>query len=136
MRMLSLDSLLALVTTASAQSCGALAISGGTAGASVAIALSAAPAGGYVVLAVGEQAGSTVVPLPLGGSLVLGVAAPFVPMPIGVADASGNLAVAVPVPANLPRQLQLQVQAAVVQVAFPPLSLSACASNVVPVTIG
>jgi hypothetical protein len=92
MRIFSVAAVLALAGLLPAQACGSLAITGGAPGSQLSIALSGAPANGFAVLVVGEQAGSTSIPLPIGGSLILGVAEPFFPVPLGQTD--GQLALA------------------------------------------
>lgn len=127
---------LALASALPAQACSSLSISGGAPGSNIDIAVSGAPANGLAVLVVSQQAGSTVVSLPMGQSLLLGVAEPFFPVPIGQTDASGAASLQLPVPASLAGQLQLQAQAVGLGFSFPAIMLQACASNVVPVTIG
>lgn len=136
MRNFIVASSLALASALPAQACSSLTISGGAPGSDIAIAVSGAPASGFAVLVVGQQAGSTVVSLPMGQSLLLGVAEPFFPVPLGETSMSGSASLLIPVPASLPGQLQLQAQAVALGFGFPPFMLQACASNVVPVTIG
>jgi len=136
MRIFSVAAVLALAGLLPAQACGSLAITGGAPGSQLSIALSGAPANGFAVLVVGEQAGSTSIQLPIGGSLILGVAEPFFPVPLGQTDISGAASLQLAIPASLPGQLQLQAQAVALGLRMMPLSLQACASNVVPVTIG
>ena len=119
-----------------AQGCGSLAISGGASGSQLSISVAGASSGSYAILVVGEQAGSTQVPLPIGGSLVLGIAEPFFPGPIGMADMAGAVSLQLQIPANLPGQLSLQAQAVSLGYSLMPFAIRACASNVVPVTIG
>lgn len=119
-----------------AQGCGSLAIQGGAAGSQLSVSFSGAVAGNLAVLVVGEQAGASQVALPLGGSLLLGVAEPFFPLPLGVVDASGAASLQLQVPASLPAQISVQAQAVSLGYTMMPFGLSACASNVVPVTIG
>ena len=115
---------------------GSLAISGGASGSQLSISVAGASSGSYAILVVGEQAGSTQVPLPIGGSLVLGIAEPFFPVPIGMADMAGAVSLQLQIPANLPGQLSLQAQAVSLGYSLMPFAIRACASNVVPVTIG
>lgn len=127
---------LALASALPAQACSSLSISGGAPGSNLSIAVSGAPAGGFAVLVVGEQAGSTQIPLPMGQSLLLGVAEPFFPVPLGQTDLSGAASLQLAIPASLPGQLQLQAQAVGLGFSFPQIMLQACTSNVVAVTIG
>ena len=137
MHKLILASLFALAGALPAQTCGSLAITGtGAAGTQLGIAVSNATAGQIAILIFGETAGSTTVPLPMGGSLVLGLDLPFFPAPIGRADASGAASVQVQIPAGLGTQYSLQGQAVLVGFSMNPFALNACASNVVPFTIG
>lgn len=136
MRTLFAAASLALAGLLPAQGCGSLAISGGAAGSQVSISISGAAAGSFAVLVVGEQQGSTQVPLPIGGSLVLGIAEPFFPIPIGMADLAGAVSLQLQVPASLPGQISVHAQAVSLGYSLMPFQISACASNVVPVTIG
>ena len=58
------------------------------------------------------------------------------PVPLGQTDIAGSASLQLAIPASLPGQLQLQAQAVALGLRMMPLSLQACASNVVPVTIG
>lgn len=137
MRTLPLLALAAATNFLPAQSCGVLAIAGsGAAGSQLQFAVSGAAPGDLAVLLVAESAGATSVPLPMGGSLVLGLEAPFLPVPIGRVDAAGAAMLSVDVPAMLGVTIQLQGQAALVGYSRMPFALRACASNVVPFAIG
>jgi hypothetical protein len=133
MKTLSIAALLALASFVPAQ-CGTLAVTGGAPSTNLQIGVSGATANSIAILAVGATLGSTTVPLP-GGNLVLGLASPFLPVPLGMVDASGAVSLSVPVPANIP-QINLHGQAVVVGFTMQPFSLSACGTNVVSFTIG
>jgi hypothetical protein len=83
--------------------CSTLAITGTiNAGQTLSIDVSGAPANSIVFIAVGE-AGSTNLPFPgQTGGLTLGVAQPFIILPIGMSDSTGHVALSVEIPANLP----------------------------------
>jgi hypothetical protein len=136
MHRLTIAALLALASLASAQDCGVLAITGsGASGTSLQVDVSGATANGFALIVVGETLGSTSVPLPLGGSLSLGLATPYFPIPVGVVDAAGAATLSVPIPDLMGYQISLNAQAVVISIAIP-FGLNACASNVVGFTIG
>ena len=114
--------------------CGTLAVTGGAPSTTLQISVSGAAANSFAILAVGGTLGSTTLPLP-GGNLVLGLASPFLPVPLGMVDASGAVSLSVPVPANIP-QINLHGQGVVVGFTMQPFSISACGTNVVSFTIG
>jgi len=137
MRSLFLTALLATAGVASAQGCGALAITGsGAPGTSLQLAVSGAQAGDIALLLVGQTLGATNVPLPMGGNLSLGLDAPFVSVPIGRADAGGAAALTLPIPAMLGQHIDLHGQAVLLGISFMPFGLRACATNVVDFGIG
>jgi|SoiMethySBSTD1v2_1073268.scaffolds.fasta_scaffold1368307_2 hypothetical protein len=129
-------SLLLLSGLLPAQNCGTLSSTGGAAGTTLAINVAGAPANGFAVLVVGQNAGSTTVPLPMGGSLVLGIDSPILPLPLGRTDANGAVSLSVDIPAGLTQQFTVQAQAAVLTYTLMPFALNACAGNVIPITIG
>jgi hypothetical protein len=136
MHRLSIAALLALASFASAQDCGVLAITGsGASGTTLQVDVSGATTNGFALILVGETLGTTSVPLPMGGSLSLGLATPYFPIPVGVIDAAGAATLSVPIPDLMGYQISLNAQAAVISFAFP-AGLSVCASNVVGFTIG
>jgi hypothetical protein len=134
MKSLSIAALLALASFVPAQ-CGTLAVTGGAPSTNLTIGVSGAAANSFAIVAVGATLGSTTVPLP-GSSLVLGLASPFIPVPLGMVDASGAASLSIPIPANIP-QINLHAQGVVVGFTLQPMpGISACGTNVVSFTIG
>ncbi|HZT56908.1 MAG TPA: hypothetical protein VFA35_11830 [Burkholderiaceae bacterium] len=133
MRFLLPAILLAAAAAVPAQSC-SLAVSGGAPGSTLSISVRGAPMS-LAAVAVGQTAGSTVIDLGSLGSLTLGLATPFVPLPLGIIDASGSASVSIPVPSQLPA-LDLVMQGVTVGITMMPLTLSLCATNVASVHVG
>lgn len=135
MRTLLVASVLSLASFASAQ-CGTLAVQGtGAAGTTLTVSVSGTTAGGMVALVVGPTAGTTAINVgPL--NLTLGLAQPFFPLPLGTADATGNVSVSFAIPSQVTQQVALNAQAATLGFTLRPLAITACASNVVAFTIG
>jgi hypothetical protein len=138
---LALIAVLAISASASAQ-CSTLAITGTVnAGQTVTVDVSGAPADSIVFIAIGD-AGATSIPLPGGSTLSLGVAQPFILLPLGVADASGHVALSASIPANIPANLiqnhTYTVQAISASFSFGPgmPSISVCASNTASLVSG
>jgi hypothetical protein len=97
--------LLAALLTAptSAQSCSTLAVNGTGAPETVlTFAVTGATANSPTLLLVGETTGSTVIPLGPFGTLTLGLAVPFIPLPLGVTDAQGAATLRFNVPRGTP----------------------------------
>ena len=137
MRSLLLTSLFALAGMLPAQNCGTLAITGsGAAGTQLGIGVTGATANAIAFVIVGQTTGTTTLPLPMGGSLVLGLASPFLPLPIGRTDANGDVSLQITVPAAVTQQIALNAQAAAIGFSFMPFSITGCTSNVVAFTIG
>jgi hypothetical protein len=143
MRYLSLALIAALAISAPALAqCSTLAVTGTiNAGQTVTVDVSGAPANSIVFIAVGD-AGNTSIPLPGGTTLSLGVAQPFLLLPLGMADASGHVALSAEVPANIPANLiqnhTYTVQAISASFSFGPSmpSFSVCASNTASLVSG
>jgi hypothetical protein len=133
MRFLLPAILLAAAAAAPAQSC-SLAVSGGAPGSTLSISVTGAPMS-LAAVAVGQTAGTTVIDLGSLGSLTLGLAQPFVPVPIGILDSNGTASVSIPVPSQLPA-LDLVMQGVTVGVSVMPFALSLCGTNVVSVHVG
>jgi hypothetical protein len=137
MRSITLAALLSLTSMATAQACGSLAIVGtGAPGTIMQVDVTGAQAGGVAMLVIGDTLGSTTLPLPLGGSLILGLAEPFFPLPVGEIDAAGAATTSIQLPSVLGPQILLNAQAVVFGFSLMPFGFSACASNLVPFTIG
>jgi hypothetical protein len=107
-------------------------------GETVAIDVTGATASSLTLLAAGTTAGSTTIMLP-GEDLVLGLAQPFVILPIGVTDANGSLSLSVDVPADVPavpdETLTLQAVTVSFSTGFPP-SFTFCVSNTATLVSG
>jgi hypothetical protein len=136
MKNLTIAALLALASFVPAQACGTLAVTGtGLPSTTLTIGVSGAQSNSIALAVIGTTLGTTTVQLPMSSSLVLGLASPFLPLPIGMVNAAGTASVSIPLPANIP-QLSLHGQGVVVGFTMNPFSLNACASNVVSFTIG
>ena len=123
--------------TASAQTCGSLAVSGaGTAGTELVANLTGATPRGFAVLVIGETAGST--PIRVGSflNLTIDLDLPFFPVPMGRTDAVGDESLSVAVPAGLLQQFSLQAQAVTLSLTLLPPTVIACKSNPVAFTVG
>jgi hypothetical protein len=83
--------------------------------------------------------GTTTIPLP-GGGLVLGVDSPFLPLPLGVTDAAGDVSQSATVPANIPPGViqndTFTVQAVTVSFTTMPFAFSFCVSNTATLVSG
>ena len=125
-----------LAAMASAQTCATLTVTGsGAPGTDLTFALNGA-ANSPALLAIGDTAGTTTFNFGPLGSLTLGLAQPFVPLPLGLTDASGNVSRTVSIPAGLPAA-DLFGQGLTVTFTLPPtLGLSFCTSNVAAFHVG
>lgn len=127
--------MLALAATAHAQ-CSTLSITGtGAPGTSLTVSIDGTAAGAIAFLVVGETQGTTPVDLGQLGSFTLGLAAPFVPLPIGMTNAAGDASLSIPVPASFPGSLDLFAQGLTLAFSMgsgtpPTFSFAWCASNV------
>ncbi|HEU4418639.1 MAG TPA: hypothetical protein VFT55_06845 [Planctomycetota bacterium] len=134
MKSLAIAALLTLSGLATAQTCGTLAITGGAPSTTLTIGVSGAAANSFAIAIVGPTLGSTTVPLP-GSSLVLGLANPFIPLPLGPVSATGSASQSIQLPAQLP-QINLHGQGVVIGFTTQPFGINACGTNVVSFTIG
>lgn len=130
-----------LLSAVSAQTCSTLTASGtGAPGTSVTCALDGTANNAFAYLLVGSTTGSTTLNFGPLGTLVLGLAQPFIPVPMGRTDANGDVSLAINVPAAPMQGIDLHAQA--VTFAFtmpiPPSTsfLSFCASNVASFHVG
>src|SRR5262249_47278765 len=142
---LALVAIVAISAPALAQ-CSTLTVTGSiNAGQTLTIDVSGAPANAITFLAAGN-AGSTSIALPGGSSLDLGVASPFIILPIGATDASGAVSLSFNIPSNVPANaIQNHTYTAqAISVSFPttlPMPpqfpmLSFCVSNTASVVSG
>jgi len=90
-------------------------------------------ASSFAVVAIGQTQGTTNVPFL---HLQLGLAEPFIVLPLGRTDANGDVSRTFTVPSRLTTQHNVFGQGIVVTVQFQPFSISGCATNVVPFTVG
>jgi hypothetical protein len=133
--------ILLLAAAAQAQ-CSTLTATGtGAPGTSVTFALDGTDAHAFAFLVIGDTQGTTTINLGPIGTLTLGLAAPFAPLPIGLTDASGDISRAIPVPSAFPASLDLFAQGVTIGFSFvvgppPSVSFSLCASNVVGFHVG
>ena len=123
--------------TASAQNCSTLAVSGGSPGSQLTIAVSGAPANTPTIVLLSQSTGSTVIPTPF-GTLSLGLASPFSPLPLGTTDANGDASISFQVPAQAAMCVMLYGQALSIEfdITVVPPTLSFCTSNVAPIALG
>jgi len=109
-----------LGTAASAQ-CATLAITGtGAPGTALTFAIDGSVADAFAFVVVGPNAGSTTI----GGgplSLSLGLAAPFIPVPMGMTDASGDASLTVQVPNGALPLITMYAQGVTVSLSLPPV---------------
>jgi hypothetical protein len=133
MRQLSVALLaIAVIAAPSVAQCSTLTITGTiNPGETITISVSGAPAEELTFIAIGD-AGSTTIELP-GDDLVLGLDAPFLLLPIGVTDASGDVSRMIGVPSNIPpawiHDHTFTVQAVTASLNFMPFGFSFCVSN-------
>ena len=139
MRLLAIATLVAALATAplSAQNCSSLTVTGsGAPSTQLSFAVTGATANALTLVLVGDTTGSTVINTPF-GTLTLGLAAPFIPLPLGVTNAQGAVTVQFNVPAGTP-SADLFGQALTVgfSTGGGRPSLSFCTSNVAGFHIG
>jgi hypothetical protein len=129
--------------TAAAQ-CATLSVTGtGAPGTTLTISIDGTAANAIAFVAIGETQGSTSIPLGPLGTLDLGLAMPFIPVPVGLTDASGDASLAIAVPAQFPGGLDLFAQGITLAFTFTPptgpgfpFSLTSCTTNVVGFHVG
>lgn len=89
----------ALSASLAAQSCSNLTATGnGAPGTSVVLALTGAPANAFTAVAIGDTLGTTTLNIGPLGTLTLGLAQPFVPLPMGLTNAAGEASRTINVP--------------------------------------
>ena len=126
----------AVAATASAQTCATLTATGtGAPGTDLTFALEGG-ANAFAFLALGDTAGTTTINLGQLGSLTLDLAQPFVPMPLGLTDANGDISRTFNIPAGLPATDLLVQGLTLTFTLMPTPGLSACTSNVASVHVG
>ncbi len=145
-RLIPLFASLALTALAPAQECATLTITGnGAPGTDLTFELTDAPSGTVAFLVFGKTAGSTSLGFGPLGTLDLGLAAPFIPVPMGLTDDGGAASSTIPVPAGFDHAvLDLLVQGLTAELkismamgtGWPSLSLDFCTSNVAGFQIG
>ncbi|HEU4419885.1 MAG TPA: hypothetical protein VFT55_13215 [Planctomycetota bacterium] len=128
-----------LAANASAQSCATLTVAGtGAPGTTLTFDFDGQASGAFAFLAVGATQGTTSIPFGPFGTLTLGLASPFLSLPIGITNASGDVSLAVPVPNGFPASLDLFAQGVTAELTFTPptIALTFCTSNVAGFHIG
>ncbi|HZN40961.1 MAG TPA: hypothetical protein VFD82_19300 [Planctomycetota bacterium] len=134
-----------LAATASAQSCATLTVAGtGAPGTSLTFNFDGQASGAFAFLAVGATQGTTSIPFGPLGTLTLGLDAPFLSLPLGMTNASGDVSLSVPVPNGFPASLDLFAQGVTAELTFTPpspptpptIGLTFCTSNVAGFHIG
>ena len=84
---------------AAAAQCATLAVTGtGAPGTALTISIDGTTANAIAFVAIGDTQGSTSIPLGPLGTLDLGLAMPFVPVPVGMTNASGDASLTINVP--------------------------------------
>lgn len=133
MRSLLLASVVALAGLAQAQNCGTLAVASSST--SVTISLTGSTANAFAFAVIGDTEGST--PITFGTTTItLGLASPFIPVPLNRTDANGDASLVIPIRAALPQQMNLFAQGLTLSLSLRPFGLTGCVSNVVPFTVG
>jgi hypothetical protein len=135
MKLISLAALFAFAGVAQAQTCGSLTVAGGQSAPLVFTAASLA-ANAPSLLVIGPTTGTTTLNFGPIGTLTLGLAAPFVPVPLGNTSASGGATLSIDLPNNLPPQaLHAQALSLGIGTTRPP-RVEFCTTNVVAFSIG
>ncbi|HEX5054378.1 MAG TPA: hypothetical protein VFZ65_21550 [Planctomycetota bacterium] len=137
-QLISLLSVGMLATAISAQSCSALTITGaGTPGTTLSINLDGPPAMGFALLAVGSTQGSTAINLGPLGTLNLDLEMPFLPLPLGMTDANGDVSRSFAIPASVSfPAVSLFGQGVITSFSMMPFGISFCTSDVVAFSVG
>jgi hypothetical protein len=128
-----------LAANASAQTCATMTVAGtGAPGTSLTFNFDGQASGAFAFLAVGATQGTTSIPFGPLGTLTLGLDSPFLSLPLGMTDASGDVSVSIPVPNGFPASLDLFAQGVTAELTFTPpiIGLTFCTSNVVGFHIG
>ncbi len=133
-----------LATSASAQ-CSALTVTGtGLPGTTLQVDVDGTTAGEMAFLLVGAAQGTTTLNLGMMGSLTLGLATPFLPLPLGMTNATGDVSRSFAVPSAATMGLDVFGQGLTIGFSFTPptgggmpsFGFSTCTSNVVPFHVG
>ena len=142
--LIAIVSALTLVSLAPAQDCATLSISQTNGDVSIELTTDGSEQA-LGIIALGMTEGNTSIDFGPLGSLELGLAMPFVPLPIGFTDMTGDVSRAFTVPPGLPA-LDLFAQGFTAELSIglgdgtfpliPMIGWSFCTSNVVPVQIG
>ncbi|MBL8727548.1 MAG: hypothetical protein JNM25_03885 [Planctomycetes bacterium] len=136
---------LGLLTTAATAQCSTLAITGtGLPGTTLQVDLTGSTANAIAFVVIGETQGSTTISLGSAGSLVLGLDAPFFPVPLGMASATGAVSRGFAVPSTATVGVDGFGQGLSLSFTFsmptgggmPTFGFSTCTSNVVPFHFG
>jgi hypothetical protein len=141
MRLISVALLaIAVIAAPSFSQCSTLTVAGTiNPGETVTVSVSGATPDSLTFIAIGDP-GSTTIPFP-GGGLVLGLESPFLLLPLGVTDASGDVSqsatVSLNIPAGVIQDYTFTVQAVTVSfgTSWPP-TFSFCVSNTATLVSG
>ncbi len=135
-----LASTLACLGTAAAAQCATLSVTGtGAPGTALTLTIDGTAAHAFAFVAIGETQGTTSIPLGPLGTLDLGLAMPFVPVPLGLTNAAGDASLTIDVPSQLTTGLDLFGQGVTIGFSFTPPgppSFSLCTTNVVAFHVG
>lgn len=125
--------------------CASLAVTGtGAPGTSLVFTIDGTAAGALAALAIGDTLGTTTIPLGALGSLTLGLAQPFVPVPMGTTDANGDASLTIAVPGATTLGVDLHGQGVTMSFSLPGPgpggpglpTLTFCTTNVVSFHVG
>ena len=129
-----------LAANASAQ-CSTLTVTGtGAPGTSLTFDINGTDSHAFALLAVGQTQGTTTIQLGPLGSLTLGLATPFIPVPLGLTNTSGDISRTINIPSAATFGVDLFGQGVTAAYSFQPtspyISVTFCTSNVVGFHVG
>ena len=136
---------LGLFASHAAAQCATLTVTGtGAPGTSLTFDLNGTDVHAFAMLAVGQTQGTTTIPMGPLGSLTLGLATPFIPLPLGFTNASGDVSRSISIPSGVTWGVDLFGQGVTALFTFTPpapptppsFSLTFCASNVAGFHVG
>ncbi len=122
-----------------AQNCSDLSVTGdGSPGTNLTISVTGSAADAFTFLAVGQDTGTTTVNLGPLLSFDLGIASPLVPLPLGVADANGDVSISLDLPTGDFPRIDVYGQALAIsfEIGQGRPTLTACVSDVEAFGIG
>lgn len=139
-RSLLLASTIVCFAAAATAQCAALSVTGsGAPGTAVTLTIDGTAAHAFAFVAIGDTQGTTSIPLGPLGTLDLGLAFPFIPVPVGLTDAAGDASLTINVPTQFTGSLDLFGQGVTIGFSFSPPTpptFTLCATNVVAFHVG